>query len=91
MTVMSPGVFDNPPEEEQAHRSFGPRLEDASTGKPSPFIIKFLHFQEKEKGLRWARQHKLDYRGSELRVYPDISAALARKRAALMPLNTLFT
>lgn len=51
-------------------------------GRPRTFIVKFLRFQEKEKVLKWARQHKLDYSGSELRVYPDISATLAKKRAA---------
>lgn len=81
MIVMGPGVLDNPPEIERAHRSHGPRPGDASAGKLRTFIIKFFRFQEKEKVLKWARQHKLIYRGSELRVYPDISAALAKKRA----------
>ena len=68
-----PGVFNNPPELERAHRSPGPRPGDA--GRPQAFIVKFLRYQEKEQALRWARQHKL-------RMYPDISAALAKKRAA---------
>ncbi|CAL9705987.1 unnamed protein product [Knipowitschia caucasica] len=37
---------------------------------------------EKEKALRWAREHELKYKGCTLRVYPDLSAALAKKRAA---------
>ena len=82
MAVTGTGVFSSPPEIERAHRSIGPRPGDVGAGKPRTFIVKFLRFQEKEKALRWARQHKLDYRGSELRVYPDISAALAKKRAA---------
>ena len=83
MAVTGPGVFSSPPEIERAHRSLGPRPGDTGAGKPRPFIVKFLRFQEKEKVLRWARQHKLDYRGSELRVYPDISAAWAKKRQKL--------
>lgn len=82
MAVMGPGVFNSRPEIERAHRAFGPRPGDINAGKPRTFIVKFLRLQEKEKVLRWARQHKMDYRGSELRVYPDISAALAKKRAA---------
>lgn len=82
MGVTGPGVFNYPPEIERAHRSLGPRPGDVGAVKPRAFIVKFLRFQDKEKVLRWARQHKLDYRGSELRVYPDISAALAKKRAA---------
>ena len=75
MTVTGPDVFNSPPEIERAHRSLGPRPGEAGAEKPRTFIVKFLCFQEKEKVLRWARQHKMDYRGSELRVYPDISAA----------------
>ncbi|KAI4804822.1 hypothetical protein KUCAC02_026435 [Chaenocephalus aceratus] len=41
----------------------------------------------KEAVLRWARQHKLDYGGTELRVYPDISSVLAKKRAAFIPIK----
>ncbi|KAG7506603.1 hypothetical protein JOB18_010447 [Solea senegalensis] len=87
MVVTGPDVFNNPPEIESAHRSLGPRPGDAGTGKPRALIVKFLRFQEKEKVLRWARQHKMDYRGSELRVYPDISAALAL--AAFNAIKTL--
>lgn len=82
MELTGPEVLSSPPEIERAHRSLGPRPGDAGARKPRAFIIKFLRFQEKEKVLRWARQHKMVYRGSELRVYPDISAALAKKRAA---------
>ncbi len=91
MAVTGTGVFSSPPEIERAHRSLGPRPGDAGAGKPRAFIVKFLCFQEKEKVLRWARQHKMDYRGSELRVYPDISAALAKKRAAFNAIkNSLY-
>ena len=91
MAVTGPDVFSSPPEIERAHRSLGPRPGDASAGKPRTFIVKFLHFQEEERVLRWARQHKLEYRGSVLRVYPDISAALAKKRAAFIAIkNSLY-
>ena len=46
---------------------------------------------EKEKVLRWAREHGLTYKGSKLRVYPDLSAVLSRKRAAYKDIKrTLF-
>ncbi|KAJ3609779.1 hypothetical protein NHX12_024289 [Muraenolepis orangiensis] len=67
---------------ERAHRSLGPRPGDTDAAKPIAFIVRFLRFQEKEKVLRWARQHKLRYRDSELRIYQDISADLAKRRAA---------
>lgn len=75
-------VFSSPPEIERAHRSLGPRPGDGDREKPRTFIVKFLRYQDKERVLRWARQHKLDYGGCVLRVYPDISASLAKKRAA---------
>ncbi|KAI4810667.1 hypothetical protein KUCAC02_013605 [Chaenocephalus aceratus] len=92
MEVTGPGVLSSPPEIERAHRSLGPRPGDSNnTGKPRAFIVKFLRFQEKEAVLRWARQHKLDYGGTELRVYPDISSVLAKKRAAFIPIkNSLY-
>ncbi|KAG7453727.1 hypothetical protein JOB18_035814 [Solea senegalensis] len=64
MAVTGPDVFNSPPEIERAHRSLCPRPSDAGTGNRRAFIVKFLCFQEKEKVLRWARQHKMDYRGS---------------------------
>ena len=90
MKVTGPGVFNSPPEIERAHRSLGPRPGEAGAGKPRTFIVKFLRFQEKEKVLRWARQRNMDYRGSELRMYPNISAALAKNGLHSTPSKTLF-
>lgn len=81
MTVTGSEVFSSPPEIERAHRSLR-RSGDSNTEKPRAFIVKFLRFQEKEKVLRWARKHQMTYRDSELRIYPDISAELARQRAS---------
>lgn len=81
MMVTGSKVFSRPPEIERAHRSLH-RSGDSNTGKPRAFIVKFLCFQEKEKVLRWARKHTMTYHDSELRVYPDISAELAKQRAS---------
>ncbi|KAJ3614956.1 hypothetical protein NHX12_018525 [Muraenolepis orangiensis] len=82
MKVIGADVLGSSPEIERAHRSLGPRPGDTDAAKPRAFIVKFLRFQEKEKVLRWARQHKLHYQDSELRIYQDISADLAKRRAA---------
>ncbi|KAI4822432.1 hypothetical protein KUCAC02_007983 [Chaenocephalus aceratus] len=51
-------------------------------GKPArPFVLRFLRFQQKEAALRWSRNHEVNFRGSPLRFYPDLSSALAKKRA----------
>lgn len=77
---LGPDVFSKPPELERAHRS--PALKFAPGGRPRPFLICFHRFQERERVLRWARQHELKHRGTTLRVYPDVSAITAKKRAA---------
>ena len=79
MKVM-PGAFDNPPELERAHRALGPR---PVAGKPPrPFVVCFHKYQEKERALQWARTHEVKLNGFTLRIYPDLSSALVKKRAA---------
>ena len=51
-------------------------------GNWGPLSLNSSISMRKKKVLRWASQHKMDYRSSKLRVYPDISTALAKKRAA---------
>ncbi|KAJ8366118.1 hypothetical protein SKAU_G00149490 [Synaphobranchus kaupii] len=78
--IMGPDVFTEPPELERAHRSLASKPRD---GKPArPFVVRFLRFQQKEAALRWSRNHEVKFRGTPLRFYPDLSSALARKRAA---------
>lgn len=78
-------VFTEPPELERAHRSLAPKPRE---GQPSrSFIVRFLRFQQKEAALRWARNHEVKFNGSSLRLYPDLSAVLAKKRAAFNPVK----
>ncbi|KAG7458357.1 hypothetical protein JOB18_005825 [Solea senegalensis] len=81
---MGPDVFTSPPELERAHRSLGSKPKE---GKPArPFVVCLLRFQQRETALRWSRNHAVNYQGTTLRFYPDLSPALspalARKRAA---------
>ncbi len=85
--VMGDQVFEKPPELERAHRALAPKPRDGLP--PRPIIVCFHRFQEKERALRWARQHELQYRGKTLRVYPDLSAALSKKRAAFKNIKTM--
>lgn len=80
MENLGPGVLTRPPELERAHRSLAPK--PGPGGRPRPFVICFHRFQEREKVLRWARQHELKHGETTLRVYPDVSAITAKKRAA---------
>uniref|UniRef100_A0A8D0A8L6 L1 transposable element RRM domain-containing protein n=1 Tax=Sander lucioperca TaxID=283035 RepID=A0A8D0A8L6_SANLU len=79
MKNLGPEVLPKPPELERAHRSLAPN--PGPGGRPRPFVICFHRFQEREKVLRWARQHELKHRDTTLRVYPDVSANTAKKRA----------
>lgn len=80
MEVMGPEVFSAPPELERAHRSPTSRANRGSS--PCTFLVCFSRFQQKEAALRWARNHELKFQGATIRIYPDVSAALAKKRAA---------
>lgn len=82
MDIMGPDVFAKPPTLERAHRSLGPKPTQGASARPRTFMVCFHRFQEKERALRWARQHELKYHGTVLRVYPDLSTALAKRRAA---------
>lgn len=80
MEVMGPEVFSAPPELERAHRT--PTSRAGQRSSPRTFLVCFSRFQQKEAALRWARNHELKYQGATIRVYQDVSAALAKKKAA---------
>lgn len=79
MRNLGPDIFSKPPELERAHHSLSPK--PGPGGRPRPFMICFNHFQERKKVLRWVRQRGLKHCETPLGVYPDVSAATAKKRA----------
>ena len=87
MEAMGEEVFENPPELERAHRSPGQRPREGQP--PRPFVVCFHRFQVKEKALRWAQTHDVEFNGSKLRIYPDMSAGLAKKRATFKNVKQL--
>ena len=87
MQAMGEEVFENPPELERAHRSPGQRPREGQP--PRPFVVCFHRFQEKEKALQWARTHDVEFNGSKLMIYPDMSAGLVNKRAAFKDVKQL--
>ena len=87
MEAMGEEVFENPPELERVHRSPGQRPREGQP--PRPFVVCFHRFQVKEKALRWARTHDVEFNGSKLRIYPDMSAGLVKKRAAFKNVKQL--
>ena len=78
--VMGDNVFPSPPKLDRAHRTAGPK--PAAGRSPWPIILCFHQYQEKDTALRWSRQHEVKYKDITLRIYPDLSTALAKKRSA---------
>lgn len=70
--TMGDSVLPCPPELDRSHSAAGPK----------PVSVCFYQYQEKDAALRWSRQHKVKYKGFILRIYPDLSTTLAKKRSA---------
>lgn len=71
--------FSISPVIERAHRT--PSYNSNKSNKPRPIIAKFLHYLDKTKILRLAREKKgLLYKGSQIHIYPDFSADLVKRR-----------
>lgn len=79
MEITGNALFDSAPVLERAHR-VGKKPERVGL-PPRPFVVCFGRYQEKERLLQWARQHTTTYRNATLRIYPDFSPSLSRKRA----------
>lgn len=86
MEVM-PDVFDAPPELERAHRSLARK--PAVGHPPRALVVCFHRFQEKEKALQWARTHDVQLGTNKLRVYPDLTTALVKRRAEFKDVKQL--
>ncbi len=78
--TMGDNLFLSPRELDRAHCTAGPK--PAAGQPPRPFILCFHRYREKNAALRWSRQHEVEYKGSTLRIYPDLSTTLAKKRSA---------
>ncbi len=79
---MGADVFQKPPKLERAHCMLGPKPRSGGSLRPQAFVVCFHHFREKERALRWARLNERKYKGTVLRIYLDMSTALAKKRAS---------
>lgn len=71
--------FPTPPLLDRAHRLGLPQTSE--NGRAKPFIMLFHHFSDKER-IIWRKREQLLYRGHKIYIYSDISATLAKKRAA---------
>lgn len=79
MEITGNALFESAPALERAHR-VGKKPE--KPGLPVSVCGIFHRFQEKERMLRWARQHTATrYQNATLRIYPDFSVSLSRRCA----------
>ncbi len=80
--ILGAEVFPHPPVLDRAHR-LG-RVTDAGgkpSSKPRAFIVCFHYHGDKERILA-RRREELIFQGHRINIYPDLSASLARQRAA---------
>lgn len=85
LAEVMPEVFTSPPPLERVHHSLGPKT---AAGKPAcTFVLCFHRYRDRELTLRWARQHEVKFKGTTLRVYSDLSNALAKKCAVFNPVK----
>ena len=78
--LMEKGVLDKPPEVDRAHRSL--RQKPRAGEQPRAMIVRLHKYVEKEKILRWAKEKRcFDWKGNRVRIYQDIGAELAKRRA----------
>ena len=79
--------LDVKPVLDRAHRSLRPRAKD-NTAPPRPFIVCVNQFQMRNDILRKARElSSLHYNGKRVYIFPDFTAAVAKKRAAFAPVK----
>ncbi|KAL1269689.1 hypothetical protein QQF64_031978 [Cirrhinus molitorella] len=86
LEVFGKESFAKPPVVDRAHRSLAPP--PRSNQAPRPFIVRLHHYQTRELVLRLARERgQLLYKGSRIHFYPDVSAEVAKRRAAFNPIK----
>ncbi|XP_078134293.1 potassium channel, subfamily K, member 16-like [Sander vitreus] len=79
-TLLRDMMFATPPVLDRAHRALMQKPKDGRP--PRAIIVAFHRYQDRERALRWARQNEMQYKGHALRLYPNLSANLSRKRVA---------
>lgn len=75
---------------DRAHRSLMPKL--APGRHPRAMIFCFHHFQIKEEIIKLSPSEyaQMNFQGSPIRIFPDLSAELARRRAEFKDVKAQF-
>uniref|UniRef100_H2ZT04 L1 transposable element RRM domain-containing protein n=1 Tax=Latimeria chalumnae TaxID=7897 RepID=H2ZT04_LATCH len=73
-------------EVERAHHTLGPK--PSPDQRPRPIIARLLHFQDRERILRLAREAgELCWRGRRIMIFPDMSRELVVQRKLFTPVR----
>lgn len=78
MELTGENLFDSAPVLERAHRVGNAPATAAQN--PRTFLVCFNRFQDKERLLNFARQNTLQYKNVTVRIYPDFSTSVSKKR-----------
>uniref|UniRef100_A0A4W5KR00 Uncharacterized protein n=1 Tax=Hucho hucho TaxID=62062 RepID=A0A4W5KR00_9TELE len=74
-------AFSNIPELDRAHRSLGQK--PRTGGRWRSIIVRFHRYKEKERVLRWSREHSdITFQGHKIKFNQDFSSSLAKKWSA---------
>lgn len=81
LEVFGEQSFTRKPQVDRAHRSLAPPPKPNQA--PRPFIVRMHHYQMRELILRLAwEKGQVFYKGSRIHFFPDVSAEVAKRRAA---------
>ena len=84
MRILLPSAPDIKLEIDRAHRSLGPMRRD---GLPRDVVVKPHYFSTKEDIMKRSRQQEnLQYQGTNIQIFSDISPYTIQKRRAMKPL-----
>ncbi|KAI4895056.1 hypothetical protein NFI96_004993, partial [Prochilodus magdalenae] len=89
--LFGPNLFQSQPIIERAHRlGRSPAAGGETGGRPRVMIVLFHSFQDRERVMRKSKD-ELIFKGHRIRIFPDYSTELSRRRAAFRPIKaTLF-
>lgn len=75
--LLGPENFIKPIQVDRAHRAQR-RLKD---DRPRAFVIRLHHFQTKELIMKLAREKPLEYKGSKVHIFPDLTTEVLKQRS----------
>ncbi|KAK7878215.1 hypothetical protein WMY93_031167 [Mugilogobius chulae] len=84
--VLGKDHFESPIVIDRAHRTLAPK--PRAGDKPRAMVIRLHYYSDKEKILQLSRNKgRLSYNGSQVHIFPDMSAEVSKMRASFNPVK----